>query len=428
MSDLILISENKKVIERVRRLSSTFNINFDLTSFERIFSLSPKSYRLAIVDVNSVNDNEALEYLQVSKQIFSPDVLCAVVDMNKKNDVIKTFEKHGADFLITFGDFLDTSIIDYLATQSIEMMYIPVKPQELIQDAPLDFNIHHLISYKSKFVVANCQGEKLSQKKIKHINDLGEVYIHRKEYSKFQKFLQDNMPKSEQGLKVKLRHQFVALQATYTEMSLNLYKNNFSYENGRRLISECYRLAGELIQSLAYFGNPKEIINNASIFNFGSTERTPAIATYVAIQGILNELPNLEDLMIGTLFSDIGLLKMPLNITDSIRNRKLENLDSSENEFFLRHPKLGLNQILHHKIDLSPVSREVILNSHTKYRENENLSIGAQLCNLATSLDYRTTLRKNSFRPDFEFAKSDLLKELKSGDFSQEAISIFKNS
>ena len=112
----------------------------------------------------------------------------------------------------------------------------------------------------------------------------------------------------------------------------------------------------------AQFENIWDIIDQSRVGNLNSVERSTAIATYAAFFGLVMNLEGIEEIMIGALLSDLGILELKSGILKKLRNQ--EPLEPSEHSLYIQHPVRSVEMILDRKIQVSQTLRKMIAMSH----------------------------------------------------------------
>jgi response regulator RpfG family c-di-GMP phosphodiesterase len=303
----------------------------------------------------------------------------------------------------------------------LRAQYLEIKSNDLRADSVIPFEVFHLLPLRQKFLPFIFNGDTLDAKKQAKIQDIGEIYVHRKDAGAYKTYVAAAIDMSAQGLSKRCRAQFLALYVSYSSLVFLLtdQSETASFKEGGALLKNCRDLCDELLGTLAEFGNAWDIINNSTIGEFGSVERAPAIAAYAALFSLQLGMDKVSDTMLAALLSDLGLLFLPSPILIKIRNDQIAQLTPEERALYQKYPTQSLAVILDRKIALDDKLRTIVVSikergdgkGFPKGTQGHKVPIEAQMIQFSWDFDRRTLLRLGKQRPDPLKERNKLIEE-----------------
>ena len=417
--DFGVLSDDYRVLSRIQELSSEFNYSFN--HWKNIDELmeATDDYRLVICAMSDPSGkSKAKDFAQVAHQVCpSAFIICSVSGTLAKETA--TFaKKSGANLILLEEELLTTSKLDYACSEVIRASYLAIKATDLTPGKELGFDVYHLLPQRQKFIKFAFEGDLLPEEKLKKVQLVGEIYIERNAASKFADYIKKHQDLSAAGLATRCRAEFLALYASYANLAFLLtdQSEHSSYKEGEALVKKCRILSGELVNTLASHGNAFDIVNNSTVGEFGSVERTPAIAAYAGLFALQMELDKIDEIMMATLLSTIGLLITPFAVSAKIRHDRLDDMTPEEVAAYHRYPSESLDLALGRKLPIDPALRELILCVNEKANgsgfprgtSDPKIPIGSQLIRFCTQLDRRTLVKLGGTRNN----PQDVLKQL----------------
>ena len=422
--DIALITEDPWTFERVRQVCHEFD--YCLRAFKTLdeFIAEPRDYRLIIAAGDQWREEkQILEFAQIAKQISPYSFTIATVHHRMPQSLMEFTRKNGCDLILLNDEILETSKLEFILTQTIRAHFLPIKSTDLSAERPLSFDIFHLLPIRGKFLPAAFAGETLSPAKLAKLHGVNELYITRAHAPEFAQYVAATEDLSAAGLAKRCRAHFLALYGSFTELVFELtdQSTHSSYSRGEELLARCRELSGNLLGTLAAHGKAWEIINNSVIGDFGSTERSPAVASYAAILALQLGLDEIEELMVGALMSELGILLMPPHITSKIRQNRVTELNEEEQDQLQNYPKKSIQILLDRKVQLADHFRQLLSTIHQRadgkgfpkaegpaQKRPPNRS---QLLHLAHEIDSRSRVRMGEVRPRPEMELADLIQQ-----------------
>jgi len=109
------------------------------------------------------------------------------------------------------------------------------------------------------------------------------------------------------------------------------------------------------------------VVNNSSLGEFGSVERSPTIAAYAGLMSLLASIGEPVDVMVAALLSDVGMLELHPKITKKLRqSQDINLLNEDERQQYHNHPVVSLNRCLSRKLQMKEAIKEMILCTHER--------------------------------------------------------------
>lgn len=437
--DLIFLSQTEAFEERIHQLANQFEYSLEkITNPDTLIDNPDLSeeiyYRLAVLDTTNLNSHyEIGGLLQVFKQMIKTNFIVCIVNKRLDEEGLRQVRLSGANVILFENEFYDTSKLEFISTQTIKTFYLPVKAEEFSSGQKLDFTLYHLIAHRGKFLPVVSPNDPITDYKAEKMKEVGEIYILKTEAHKYSDFLSKTLVKNSGSIS---RAKYLSLYSSYVELVLVLLDQTqyLSFEEGRNLNEKCKTLAKEFIDSLSKVDDPWRVVNNSALGDFGSIERTLAIASYAGLMGI-NPKIDLDELIFGALFMDLGLILMPPKITYKIRNR--EKLSGEDMFDYIKHPLISLNLLLQKRINLTDSLKAIIACSHENVCQTgfpnkvltHKVSLEAELLRFCQELDQNTIIIPGESRKNLTQEREKLLTGLMDRrDYSFSLINILRNN
>lgn len=363
-ADIGILSNKREVADRVRSVCTEFGYTHtdwkDVDSF-----LSAKRVpRLTVASLTGDNgDMSVAEMAQVVRHLSSETFLIGVAnDSLAKNEATFT-KKSGCNLVLLEQELIGTSKFEFIASQVLRTRYLPLKPFDLVPDKPVPFSVYHLLPQRKKFLITAFKDDLISKEKLDKASQVGELYFERDEAKLYNDYLRQHSDRSAAGLAKRCRGQFLALFSTFSTLTFKLtnQSENASFAEGQELLKSCLDLCSELLGTLAETGEPWKIINNSAIGDFGSVERTPAIAAYAGIFALFLEWKGIDQVMLTALLADLGLLFQPSETLRKLRTTGAKALSEEERALFVKYPARSMDLLLDRKLSFPEKQRKWII-------------------------------------------------------------------
>jgi HD-GYP domain-containing protein (c-di-GMP phosphodiesterase class II) len=323
--------------------------------------------KFALLSASTVRADKMLASMVQSTRFGAPNArLIVIAEKRLKPETAQFLKKSGAEVVIMEDEFLTTTKIDFIISQTLNTEMVPIKASEIIQASTPTFNLHHLLPLNEKMIVFHSLGLKIEGTKYQKMRDVGEIYIKGDDIDSFQKYVEANRSGTGADLESKCRAKYMNLVFTYKKLVLMLtdQSEGASYDQGKQLLGKLKEIASDLITNLAAIGESWDIVNNSSLGDMTAVDRAPAIAAAAGMLSLMSSIGVPEDVLIAGLIGDIGLLDMPPNILRLLRNSKHKDLDQEQRRLYEAHPLISINKVLARKLPIPDELKSIILNTH----------------------------------------------------------------
>ena len=354
--DLALFSQDTRFIDRCKRICEKFGYVFKHFDNTSQFVTEHTEYRLiAIAGMEFPNGGELSAFLSTVKT-GAPDAFLLFVEHAKGvENAITIAKSFGCDLTLKEGEFFDTSKPEFICSQVIRATYLPIKSTDISSGKVLTFDLYHFMPQREKFLKFCFEGDQIDPKKLEKLKSVDEVYIHRDQAAKFATYMTvgANTTNAEE-MNRRCRGQFIAFYASYTNFVFQItdQSGEKTFQAGLDLLKKCKALAMDLLVTLATHPDPWNIISKATVGDFGSLERAPAVAAYAGIIGTLMGIDQTEDLMVSALLSELGILLLPEPIMDHIRKGTVDQLTEEQLKIYNNYPRKSISIVLDKKVQI----------------------------------------------------------------------------
>ncbi|MBF0300994.1 MAG: hypothetical protein HQK51_19960, partial [Oligoflexia bacterium] len=137
------------------------------------------------------------------------------------------------------------------------------------------------------------------------------------------------------------------------------------FTEGKTLLEKCKELSSRLISSMAAVNDLWKIINQR-VINVSTLDNIPAVTAYAGLFAVQMEIPNVEDVMLAALLSDISLIFHPLDTITKLKTGGIEKLNAEELKRYKEHPVNSLKIALDRKVPINNNIREILLCTHER--------------------------------------------------------------
>lgn len=424
--NFLCLSPDAQAAERCREVADEFSYSFlSLNQPNDVVDLENKYHNVQLTVIGAVHgmkQEEIAQIVQAVKYVFSESFICVVADKKIPPEMVDFLKKSGANFVILENEFFETSRLEFIASQIIRASYVPAKISEFAKDSVLDFTLYHLMPLNQKLLPILPKGTPLSEGRLKKLEGVGEVFISRNEVDRYRHFVETHQDLSGQGLPGRCRAQYLSLCSSHTQLIFNLIDQSeqASFKEGKWLYDRCEALARDLLTTLSAVGDAWDVVNNSSLGEMGSVERSPTIASYAGLLSLLSSIGDPVDVMVASLLADVGMLELHPRITQKIRQAHgVGQLNPEELVSYRQHPKIGLNRCLEKKLAVKDVVREMILCTHENadksgFPEGEEASkipLEAMLIHFSEIIDQQAMVKMGQARVSVQTVRRQLFEE-----------------
>lgn len=432
--DLAVISKNSRFHERADKLAKGFQFESHWFKSDEDFFTESESYKTitsVLLDCSHLErPNEVAGFVQVAKQAAPDSYILVVASSKLPPEDARIAKTSGASLVVMDNEYITTSKIEFVLSQVIRSAYIPVKTLDLMPGSQIPIPLFHLMPMNRRFLKVAKPDTSIRSDFLEKYYDVGDLFIQRKDLDAWVEYSQSFKSEDEAGLLRQCRLKFLQLNQSFLNLILMISDQSSaaSFATGRELYETCRKFAFELHGSLIHVPDPWKIISSSAIGDFGSVERSPAIAAYAGILSSLHKIGFSEEVMVGALLADVGYLELSPSTTQKIRNNKFDQLNAEELMEYHKHPIYSLNNCLSRKLPLTESIKDMILMSHERMDQKgfpnrpraDKLTEESMLVRLCWELDNRAQMHWGEKRADIEEIKQGLAQSLSadSGNFS----------
>ncbi len=392
------------------------------TEYENIVGV-----KFVVVIGIDANGKQISNLVQVTTQCFPEAYQLIVVEKKMSAEDMISIKKSGGNCVIQEHEFVETCKLEFIANQAIKGTYIPVKAAELKADTIVGFTMYHLMPLNEKYLQVVAAGDRLSESKRKRMQEVPEYYCHRDDVGLYAQYLEENADKTAHGLSSRCRAQFLSLSTGFADLVLLITDQSASssYDAGKKLYEQCRKTANELLANLGTVDSTWDVVTVSAVDDFGTIERSPAIAAYAGLLSLTKEIGKGEDVVLSAMLCDIGFLELKPTIAHKLRDGI--ELNAEEKEYYGRISLVSLNRCLSRKIPIPEKMKPIIVAAYERadgkgiqQLEGRNVPIEAQLIHFCRLVDQASNIKwGESRKPSTEEIKNSIIKkENLSGKFS----------
>lgn len=423
--DWVILSEQASFIARTESISAQFG--FHQQTFASVDSFSEIAETLGdipliVLDAEKIEkENNIAGMVQVAKQLCENSHILVSISGKMAPSSAAFLKKSGANVVLVGGELTTTSKLEFFASQKIRSSFYPVKASEIPVGTPLEIPIFHLMPLNRKFLPIIRSGEVVTAEKATKMSGAGELYIRRDDIEKWKKHCEINNDMT--SLSKRSRAKFLSLMNAYIDLVMLISDQSefASYETGNLLLKKCQELSSDLLSTLGATGNAWDIVNNSAIGEFGSLERSPAIAAYAGLFSLMSGVGNAEKAMLGALLNNLSMIDLAPSITRKIReNGGIKSLNSEELIEYKLHPRASLNKVLNRKFQIEEDMKNIIEFAHERYDKKgfpsqprpEKIPEECNIVQICEEIDTRSLVTLGKEKKPIAVIKAELLEEL----------------
>lgn len=426
----LLLSKKKEFVERSMELAQEFEYSIRvLEGVDQLLEHEAEVDQIQFVlfDATDMQKKEDIaSAVQATRQLAKEAFVCVVIEKKMTTEQADFVKKSGASLVMLENEFFETSKLEFVASQIIRASFVPVKLAEFPKGCILDFTLFHLMPLNQKLLPVLPKGSPLSEGRIKKLEGVTEIYVRRDEVDRYRQYVEAHPELMEMGLRGRCRAQYLSFCNSHSQLMFLLSDRSeqSSYKEGKWLYDRCEILAREFLTTLSAVGEAWDVVNNSSLGEFGSVERSPTIAAYAGLLSLLSSMAEPVDVMVAGLLADVGMLELSPKLTQKIRKgHSVEMLDHDERMEYQKHPILSLNQVLSRKIQLKDSVKEMILCTHEKnngsgfphQKPGDQIPVGAMLIQFSEMIDQGAMVRMGQPRRSVQEVRRQVM-ELESTD------------
>jgi HD-GYP domain-containing protein (c-di-GMP phosphodiesterase class II) len=370
-TQVVYISADPKATDRISSLCASFRYKSKLFTdadalLEETEDLSAVPF--AIICAQSIEKKEEITGLvQAVRQVLPNAFLLTVVGKRLSADQAAFIKKSGCQFVLLEIEFLETSILEFVASTKVRSSLIPGKASEFKLNTVVPFPLWYLMPLNKKLLTIVPADSLLDEAKIKKLQAANELLIAREDLPPYRLYSEKHCGVGALDLANRCRVQYLHFCDSFTELVLLLsdQAETSSFKQGKSLYDQCENLAKSLLASLACVEDPWTIVNNTSLEDASLLERSPSVAAFAGIFSLQSGLGEPSEVMIAALIADIGMLDLPPNTTRALATIKdFRQLEGETRADYQKHPLLSVNRCLSRKLQLKDNIRDFVLGSH----------------------------------------------------------------
>lgn len=422
---LVGIGSDSKIFDRLKIIADEFL--FKTEFFSTCEALSEKfeantSVRVAVLLVTDITySSEVAGKLQALKYACQTCYTILIVDKKLPPDCVGFIKKSGADLIIDEADAYETSFLEFILSQRIRGFMIPIKPQDIKIDTTVPFKILTILPLNEKYLPLVLANEKIKPGKAEKLNSTRELYVSREDLDQLQEYINKNCDRSAEGIASRCRINYMSLCKAHTDFMVSLFDkaDRATFSAGKSLLEKCSAIASEMLMNLSTLTDPWSIINNGTVGETGSVERSPAIAAMAGLTTMNLTNVNTEDTVLAGFLADVGCLTLPPELLKKIRTGKTEDLSKDELNKYHQHPIFSVNKCLDKRLPLNDTIKNIILTTHEKLDRSgfprrvdpKSIAKESQLLQFCEMIDQRLTIKMGSKSEDARDIQIKIVKE-----------------
>ncbi len=429
--NFLCIGSDSGAVTRCQELAQEFEYSFvNVPTADAVLDMEGKYDLVQFVLIHAVafaKKEDMTMTVQTVRHVFKDSFICVIADRKIPADVAAFVKKSGANMVMLENEFMETSRIEFVASQIIRASYVPVKPSEFPKDSVLDFTLYHLMPLNQKLLPVLPKGTPFNEARMKKLESVGEVFVRRDEVDRYRHYVEANQDPSALGLKSRCRAQYLSFCNSHSQLVFLLVdqSESASFKEGKWLYDRCEILARDLLTTLSSVGEAWDVVNNSSLGEFGSVERSPTVAAYAGLMSLLATIGEPVDVMVAALLSDVGMLELHPKISKKLRQTQDPGqLKEEELQEYQKHPIFSLNLSLSRKLQIKDTIKEMILNTHerndgTGFPKKEGgakIPLEAMLIQFSEMIDRGAMVKMGQARAEVSQVRKDLMtKEMNEG-------------
>lgn len=362
--NFLCLSEDPRSSQRCAELAKEFGYSFSsLPATERIESL-PQSFdqiQWVLLHAPSLKGVPLTGLVQSLKSGFKDSFVCIVGEAG---------ESICGDLLLSEEDFFNTSRLEYVSSQIIRAMFVPVPLADFENGSVLDFTLYHLLPLNQKILPVLPKGTPWSEAKLRKLQRVQEVYIQRSEMDRYRHFIDSVLGDSGPGLPTRVRAQYFSFCNSYSQLVFHLINRNesASLKDRKWLYDRCLNQCRELLRTLSLSSDSPDIVSKATVGEVASLERVTAFAAHAGLLSLEASIGDPLEAMMAALLSDLGLLDLQPQLSRKIRQDPIfKSLSKEELKSYRAHPQLSLSFAEEKGLPLTSVLEDIIRKSHERF-------------------------------------------------------------
>lgn len=321
--------------------------------------------------VHISNHKDIAGEIQVIRQFFPEVFILVMVNKRIAPDEIDFVKKSGANLIVLESDMMQTIRLEYIMLQVVKAAYIPVKASDFKLGSTVKFSVYTIMPLNQKMLLAMLPGLSLSESKLQKLQEVGELYVRRKDIEAYSEYLKTYEDRSAKGIANRCRAEFYTIAYAHANLIFLILDQGVAgtFSQGKEYLEKCVKLSKNLLTTLMTIPDPWYVLDQAS-FGVGAADRSPMIAAMASHASFVLNSGDPDSVMMAGLFCDIGMLDLSpkcIGMLDSLEDR--QKMSPEDQMVYFKHPMLSLNRLLDKKIQIPEKVREIILCTHEQADE-----------------------------------------------------------
>lgn len=370
---LASVNANEKLRQRLDFISEEFE--FRRRHFNNVDDLERENELQALVAVVAFQESKSGDLagqVQVLKMLSPNCYVILIINKKLNQEELDFVKKSGLDLVINENDAFETSFLEFVLSQRIKGALVPVKGHDFQPGTAVDFKVLTILPLNKKILPVILPTPHLQGSKYEKIKSSKELYIHRDDIEKAEKYSQTHRDLSASGIVARCRLTYLNLCRAHTDLIVGMFDQSglITFSGGKFMLEHCAKIASEMLINLSTLKDPWTIINNSTIGQTGSVERSPSVAAMAGLMTLSLTGVNTEETILAGLLCEIGMISLHPNILKKIRHNQMSELTPEELKSYHKHPELSIAKCLEKKLPLTEKIKNIILCTHERFDRN----------------------------------------------------------
>jgi hypothetical protein len=367
---LVSVHANEKLRERLDFIAEEFE--FRKCHFDHVDDLEKEAdlqALVAVLEFKEENKNVLAGQVQVLKMLSPNCYVILILGKKLNSDELDFVKKSGLDLVISDQDAIETSFLEFVLSQRISGSLVAVKGHDFKVDTVVNFKVLTMLPLNKKILPVILPTVKLQGSKYEKIKSSKELYIHRDDIEKVQNYSKTHQDLSAAGIIARCRLNYLNLCRAHTDLIVSLFDQSgqVTFSGGKEMLDQCAQIASEMLINLSTLADPWTIINNSTIGQTGSVERSPSVAAMAGLMALNLDGVNTEETILAGLLCEVGMISLHPSILKKVRHHQMSELTPEELKKYQKHPELSIAKCLEKKLPLTEKIKNIILCTHERF-------------------------------------------------------------
>lgn len=426
-TEFLVISDDSEILSRVKEVADyyAFKTNYAKDVFsvdsEGASKSSPQVVFISLLKSEALN--EKIAAVKHISELCPRSQIILVVPSDDPTESQQALRDAGADRLLFDYEITSSSKIFYLCALLVQGTYVPIQVMDLFPSTQVGFNAYHKLPINQKYLPVIFSGFQFSDKKYRRLESAKQVYVRREDLNEYRKYIEAFHDSRGNALKKRCRATMMSLMAVYTELVilLSLESERTKHELVKSQIEQYLNTVRELASYLKECPDVWNVIFQSLDFQFCRQERGPSVLAYAIYIAQKLELSNFENIAMGILLADLGILDLPPSCYKQFLQGGELRLSPPEREIYQQHPKLSLARVLDGRVEISKEIQDILICTHERADGKgfpnqlikEAIPFEAQLIQFCENLDRRVRANLESGMLTHDFVRKQVWEEEK---------------